>query len=734
MDRFRKNYSDCFSLAVIPFVIIAFIMMNDSGTTAALRWLAVVFCVTYFIGRMIPFSNMSFPDEGFGIKFSLGLFMSFFVSWSVCAITKAEFGNTAVFTSFAVLAVATFLVKKYAVRTVYATADETIRLLRGFSVFAVIFLVVFWAIGFNPVVDPGTENYMDFGFMQTIFRQKSALPFDLWFATEKLNYYYLGQAAAVYMCRLAFTTPEYGYNMMLATFTAIVFLGVFEIVYALFVRLPRSGENVRPYALAGGGVGAFTAAFSANPHWLVYGFIRPLLQKIFSGEDAKRYWFCDGTVFIRPQLGDADNGKNEFPAYSFILGDLHAHVINVIFVLPLIALLLDYCLEKDDDKKTEMSRFWKLIPIACLLGYYKGANYWDFAIYYVICGGLIVFSDLKRSKACVKTFERIGIKAAVVTIVSAVIILPFSLNFTKMESGVALCETHTSAYKFGVLWFLPIAVTLWLITALYVNDDTEKICRVSLLALMLCTIGLVIVPEVVYVKDIYGSENSRFNTMFKLTYQAFILFAIIFGIAFAYMLMRYFLSGNRSFSKAAMIVLFVLYTVYSCSYSVYASKQWLGIGQPGKRIGISSLEGLRGDETYGFEIEAADVIAKDPRKVINIVEAAGNSYTHESALSVYTGACTPAGWFVHEWMWHNDPEPVRERADRVAYFYTSGDSEYCRNFLNRYAIDYIFVGPAEVCKYPVNYGGFESFGEVVAATVWQDRTLVLIKVDPALIK
>ena len=36
----------------------------------------------------------------------------------------------------------------------------------------------------------------------------------------------------------------------------------------------------------------------------------------------------------------------------------------------------------------------------------------------------------------------------------------------------------------------------------------------------LCAIGLIVIPELVYVRDIYENGNARANTMFKLTYQA----------------------------------------------------------------------------------------------------------------------------------------------------------------------------------------------------------------------
>ena len=50
--------------------------------------------------------------------------------------------------------------------------------------------------------------------------------------------------------------------------------------------------------------------------------------------------------------------------------------------------------------------------------------------------------------------------------------------------------------------------------------------------LVLCAIGLVLIPELVYVRDIYEENSARANTMFKLTYQAFTLL----GISMAYIL------------------------------------------------------------------------------------------------------------------------------------------------------------------------------------------------------
>ena len=709
-----------------------FMMIKDPGTTAALRWLAVVFSVSFFMRPFTRFLRMQLPHDGFALRFGAGLFLCFYPAWTISSTGHIEFADPVIFASLAVMACGGFFLNRYVIKKPYVTRDDLAAYLKGFAVFCVIFLAWFWIIGFNPLTDPGTENYMDFGFMQTIYRQKAAIPYDMWFSNSPLNYYYyFGQAISVFMCRLAFTTPEYGYNMMLATFISCVFVMVYELTAGIISALLRDSEKKDLCSRLGGLAGALLAAFGANPHWLLYGVIGGTLQKILGTGGGDSYWYSDGTVYIRTELGDPDNGKNEFPSYSVILGDLHAHVINVIFVLPLLAILFDTCLADDDRKMRPV--LWKLVLISMLLGYYKGSNYWDFAIYFVITGGVIVFTDLARHGMHLATLGRIAKKAVVVICVSIISILPFTIHFAKMTAGFAVCDVHSPIHKLLVLWLLPVFFAAWLMAFLFSGkgrDCVDNVCGKGLVALSLCAIGLVLVPELIYVKDIYGEADKRFNTMFKLTYQAYLLFAIISGIVMAVLLYRIFTEKEKNIMVRALAVFTALCVILSCLYTPYSVNRWFGnVTKAEKREGISSLEGLRKDTFYGFEMEAYDVLMQDPKKVINIVEAAGNSYSHESALSVYTGACTPAGWFVHEWMWHQDSAPIKERADRVAYFYQSGDKQYCKDFIRLYNIDYIFVGPAEVIKYPVNWEGFSDLGDACTFTIWQDVALALIKVD-----
>lgn len=83
-----------------------------------------------------------------------------------------------------------------------------------------------------------------------------------------------------------------------------------------------------------------------------------------------------------------------------------------------------------------------------------------------------------------------------------------------------------------MLWGLPTILTVLFIISLLVEKlkvaENRSLYRLlksvtlpDLFAVVmgLCAIGLVLIPELVYVRDIYENGNARANTMFKLTYR-----------------------------------------------------------------------------------------------------------------------------------------------------------------------------------------------------------------------
>ena len=189
----------------------------------------------------------------------------------------------------------------------------------------------------------GTEKFMDYGFMEAMMRSKTLPATDLWYSQGKINYYYGGQYFAVFLTKLSGTQVELTYNLM-RTFVA-------GLAFATAV-FPGASDDDRPYQ--GRKVSRLeerqlpitlqvswqdlAVSIAGNMHYVVYAQILPLIQKL-KGEEVSGYWFPDATRYIGFNPDVPDKTIHEFPCYSFVLGDLHAHVVNIMFVLLLLGLL-----------------------------------------------------------------------------------------------------------------------------------------------------------------------------------------------------------------------------------------------------------------------------------------------------------------------------------------------------------------------------------------------------------
>lgn len=88
----------------------------------------------------------------------------------------------------------------------------------------------------------------------------------------------------------------------------------------------------------------------------------------------------------------------------------------------------------------------------------------------------------------------------------------------------------------------------------------------------LCAIGLVLIPELVYVRDIYENGNARANTMFKLTYQAYILFGMTMGYGIYHCMLV--ISRQKIIRILSGVGLFVL--LWTVGYFGNAVHSWFG--------------------------------------------------------------------------------------------------------------------------------------------------------------
>ena len=618
--------------------------------------------------------------------------------------------------------------------------------------FFVMFMAWTYIAGFRPEAY-GTEKFMDFGFMAAMMRSETLPAEDLWYSGQPINYYYGGQYYAVFMTKLTATRVAETYNVMRTMIAAYAFVMPFAIVSQLWddvnkksrlrVKSAMTGIKAAITKVSGVLVGLLAGAavsLAGNMHYVILGKLWPWAQKIgLLAVSEEAYWFPNSTRFLGHYPAESDQTIHEYPSYSFILGDLHAHVVNIIYVLIVMAILYAWIQStkrnKDKDAKFDIKEAL-ISPYILIFGFFIGVfqwtNYWDFMIYLVVIAAVVVYRMILLNGRDIKTII-LGALIQMLTIfgIGFIVALPFTLLFKTMtveDKGlIGLAFNHSILWQWLVLWGLPLAIIATFIAVVirrYLEKRKKKVARdgkkckynifdylnkqdAFVIILGLCAAGLIVIPEVVFVRDIYEGSAARANTMFKLTYQAFIMF----GMVMAYAIAR-FIASKRKVLKAVGIA-FLICLLATIGYIGNAVQAWCGdITETANYQGLDATNFLETD----FPEDAAAIrwLQQNIEGHPVVLEANGDSYSDYCRESAMTGLPTIVGWYVHEWLWRSDTEILNERVADIANIYTSENWDIIESLIKEYEVEYIFVGKQEREKFEdLNHEMLRALGKIV---------------------
>ena len=679
-----------------------------------------------------------FQDRGWMFSKVTAIAVSGFLTWFLVAVKIIKFTTMTCIVVTLVCAAASFILycrEQKAGFECIPFAHLDLVYAEELLFFAAFLLWTYFA-GFHPAAY-GTEKFMDYGFMEAMMRSKTLPATDLWYSQGKINYYYGGQYFAVFLTKLSGAKVELTYNLMRTFVAGLAFAMPFSLVHQMVTdRLGKTGSRWKKALPSVTGILAgISVSIAGNMHYVVYGQIIPFIQKL-KGEEVSSYWFPDATRYIGFNPDVEDKTIHEFPCYSFVLGDLHAHVVDIMFVLLLLGLLYAWMKKV---RTTELSgesmsrrKFWKkqllmpqLLAAGALLGMFHWTNYWDFVIYFVVTCGAALFMNIIGQKGRSKWVLGVtAAQAAEVLILATVIILPFTLQFdtSNMVQGIALAKHHSLPHQLLVLWGLPGILTILFVVSLLIEKlrGAEQKSLYHLLTSIrlpdlfavlmgLCAIGLVLIPELVYVRDIYENRNARANTMFKLTYQAYIMF----GMTMIYAIFRLLVIGKNKILKVlAFIGLF--FFVWTCGYFGNSVHSWFGeVWKPSQYKGLNATAFLETD--FPEDVNGIRWLKENISDAPVVLEANGDSYSEYERVSAMTGLPTIMGWYVHEWLWRGNLSDLNAKIEEIQEIYTSTDEARVKELLEEYNVSYIFVGSCERNKYgaDMNNDLLKSLGEVV---------------------
>ena len=634
-----------------------------------------VWWITFF-GLGAIFSPISwlvfrkFSDSGWTLSKILGLAAVSFTFFLLSTAKILPFTQISVFLVIAVFFLLNlFIFVKFKEKIINGLLSKKAPILIGEVLFVLGLFAWSWVRAHQPDIR-GLEKFMDFGFINSILRGRFLPPADIWYSGSPVNYYWFGHLSVAVLTKLTGIASDISYNLMLGAILGLALSAAFSIVSSLFEKFGKK-------AAVAGILSALLLTMGGNFHTPYYALT----------DGYEKYWYPDATRFIGYNPDTNDKTIHEFPSYSFIVSDLHAHVLDFPFVLLFLALLLAQV--KFSDKKRTLTL--PLVFMGGLLGIMFSTSTWDYGIYLIVAAIAFVLLNLSDGKINLKVFWHSARPTILIGVLGLLTALPFIFNFHSIAQGINLVNAKTPLWQLLILWGFPLLVSAIFIFHL---AKSRKILPTEIFVLGLITAAwmLIAMPEIFYVKDIYSGSHQRANTMFKLTYQAFVMFYLSSGyiiVTFLSAIKRLHYKFFASLVTSAVISSLLIYPYFGIKSYYGELKDYKGLG------GIKWLS-----SSYPEEYQAVLWLNQNVKGQPVILEAPGDSYTDNNVISSYTGLSTVSGWYVHEWLWRGSPEIPQKRVADITTIYLSKNSWEAKSLLNKYNVSYVIVGSFEKEKFP----------------------------------
>ena len=408
------------------------------------------------------------PDRGYLFAKPLGLLLAATTVWLLVSLNVIQFSFFAVLLGLILLAV----VSIFALR---ATGDDLKNHLRSnarrFVRMEILILVAYVAFLFIRAANPdlwhpwkGGEKPMDFAYLNAVVKSSTVPPYDPWHAGGYLNYYYFGQFMIASLIRFTGIVPSVAYNLAVPLLFALTVGGVYSIVSGLAEltlrakRVPAWSRKSPAYA---GLVAVVFVAVAGNIDGLLQvlqGASRTFLQDGSFGQ----FDFWRSTRMMAP--GSPGNEITEFPFFTFLFADLHAHLIAIpIAITALAAAIAAYM--RIGRKRPLAETLTGLIVMGVLVGSLRTINAWDFPTQLLLASAFLIGGQLLASNRSI--LERLiigGASTAFVLIVGHVVYLPFHTNFELFNNGVIKSLYVTELWRYLVIHSIFLLVILsWLV-------------------------------------------------------------------------------------------------------------------------------------------------------------------------------------------------------------------------------------------------------------------------------
>ncbi|MFL2760169.1 MAG: DUF2298 domain-containing protein [Dehalococcoidia bacterium] len=705
------------------------------------------------------------PDKGYSISKPLGILSLSLVTWLLSFSKVIPVTETTAILLLVVLVACSTLIALIKWRLIKQLVKHNYRIILLTEAVFLLTYVVFFSIRY---FDPGinhTEQPMDFAFLNASINTTSGQPVDPWFKGEHISYYYFGYWIFGTLTKISQLTSLASYNLSLVAIPAMTASILFALT-AIFLKISRLkfDLSVISCSLMATVCGVFMAnlqgileffrinAIGSVGFWkkiCIDGMQNPVVNSVDSWRPTEFWWWFKTSRIINnfgPTCQDEslDYTITESPFFSYLLGDLHPHVMVTPFFL--VFLYLVYDLYRQDVGNRPNATYWSKVVLAgATLGCVCFINMWMLPICVSILIGVSFLKWLSPPHIAKFTIAK---SISLILAISILILLPYLWSFQSSVSGLSRTAYQTSAIHGFVVWgpllILSLPQVLWtfwttpiykswksdvalslaiaglpwfirfLIPESNIGSEGSSTATFALLLTIFCLISnltllnlvrreglnhrililsifslsmlLMLVPELFYIGDVYGN---RMNTVFKLYYPAWILLSM----CSAYSIYQWTIGAIRTSKLLKYPYTFIASLILICAlyYSPAAAMT---------KINESNISGFN---EYHSDPEKSESAALQYARInigINrgILESVGE-WDGSGFISRNTGIPNIVNWPGHQNQWRDSDPEVYQRATDVETIYSTEDIDQTKFLLSKYGIDFVYIGRRELNQY-----------------------------------
>ncbi|HOV48138.1 MAG TPA: DUF2298 domain-containing protein [Anaerolineae bacterium] len=452
---------------------------------ALLAWLAFPWMIVLF---------PALRDRGYGLARMLGILLWAYPAWLLASLRMVRHTQLLLW----VLALLWALATAWFTRRHWASIHDFLQqrwrdLVRIEVVFAVLYLgwvlVRYGNPDFYHLVTGG-EKPMDLAYLNAVIKSSWFPPYDPWFAGAEMNYYYFGFVLIGSVIKATGILPTVAYNLAIPTLFAMTGVGA----YTLAANLASGGEGASPEgARRGRRAGLWAVALTvllgnlgeiqlllkglAEVGNVQFTSLIPGYQLLVSAAAGfwkvvvegqtlpfrQEWWYWNATRIMPAGPGEGAGPITEFPLFTFLYGDLHAHAISLPLTQVALGIALQWGLSRAPKWPARTLplhlaawRFFRQsLPLIVLAGLTAGAlqatNTWDYPTYLLLmaAGSLLPLlapgaaSDASERAETRFPFYQLAIPVAIGAF-SALLFRPFSANYVAAYGAVEIWRGRRS--------------------------------------------------------------------------------------------------------------------------------------------------------------------------------------------------------------------------------------------------------------------------------------------------